>query len=520
MRLDFWNNPLVVSALRVRYRGGGISQVSTVWLMLLVAVGLGMDYFRDHIEPPWELGIRWTRLYFLILYGGQWVVSCAVASFTVAASMHAEVANRTLDFQRIAALRPREMLLGKMFGEPVQAYLMALAALPLAVWCWGIGVPGLTLPVLALLYLNLFTSILLFSAAGLVVKVEQKEGKPTGGGAGLVVWFGPLVSGFVAAAGGASVLSRPAAVTVMSLVAPVPGFASLVQGDAFAFPASFFGVSVPALLLTPLCQLAAAAVFFRVMERRLRWPLAPALGKPLAYLLLAVIDLVAAALLADPAAGTSTVQRVVVFGIVHLAAGVVLLGLTMPGGEGVAGWVWRYRGRCPWWRDLAVGERSPADLVGPVFAVIGGVILGLGVLWPALAQNGPAGAGTAVRVALAWWGLVTLLTLVVSGLSARLTFVPKVESMPLVLVLLGLIDLSTYGVGCYYDLDAVRQLSATGLAASWLGGQETLSPVPLLVIYAVLAVLAWLGWRRRLRKLEAEVDAQLGRMGVVAGKAP
>jgi hypothetical protein len=318
------------------------------------------------------------------------------------------------------------------------------------------------------------------------------------------------------AAGGGTVLSRPAAATVMSLLAPVPGFAGLAHGDAFLFPASLFGVDVPALLLTPVCQLVVAAVFFRVMERRLRWPLAPALGKPLAYLLLALIDLLAAGVLADPGTALGTVPRVVVFGIVHLAASVVLLGLAMPGGDGVAAWVWRHRGRLPWWRDLAVGERSPAELVAPAFAVIGAALGGLGVLLPALAQNGWGEAETAGEVALAWWGLVTLLTLTVAGLAQRLTLVPKVEGMPLVLTLFGVLDVSTYAVGCYYGLDAVRQLSMTGLAAPWLEGQAGLSPVPLLLVYAVAAGLAWRLWRRRLRRLVAEVDDRLRAMGVPA----
>ena len=39
MHLDFWNNPIVVSAFRVQMRRGGLFTITSIYVMLLVAGG-------------------------------------------------------------------------------------------------------------------------------------------------------------------------------------------------------------------------------------------------------------------------------------------------------------------------------------------------------------------------------------------------------------------------------------------------------------------------------------------------
>jgi hypothetical protein len=519
MNLDFWNNPLVVSSLRVRYRRGGIMGLSVLWLLVLLGIGMLLYSFRKEVSSPSDFGLPWQQVYFLILYAGQWVVSCVVACLGVAASMNAEVNERTLDFQRIAALSPRQILLGKMLGEPIQAYLLALTSLPLAAWCAAAGVPGLTLPVLLLLYLNLFTSILLFSASGLVVRLELKDGKAQGGAAWFVVGVAVGVTAWSIWMGGASMLATPGLATASALLAPIPAYAGLIRGDAFHFPVALFGVVGPSLLMTPVCQLIAAAVFFRVMERRLTHPVAPALSKRMAYLLLAGIDVLTAGMLYEPGpTGLPTEQRIVLFCVIHLAAALVLIGLATPGWEALASWVWRYRGRRPWMFDLWLGERSPADLVGPTACAIGGAVLGLLVLWPAILPSGAAQRQDVLGLALAAWTVTSLLILLAGFLAQWLAFAARIEggtAMLLGVVLLGVLDGVLHGIGAYYRLDVVRQMSASALLGNWAANSPTpLHPGPLLLLQAAAVVMLWSVWRRRLHVLAAEVDAQLQRMAI------
>src|SRR6516162_9872647 len=95
MRFDFWNNPLVVSAFRVKYRRGGLFVTTTLYLAALTMLGVVLEYYNQTLFP----GLRWQDNYFLALLGIQYLVSCMTAASATASSMKSEVANRTLDFQ-------------------------------------------------------------------------------------------------------------------------------------------------------------------------------------------------------------------------------------------------------------------------------------------------------------------------------------------------------------------------------------------------------------------------------------
>src|SRR3954471_17550153 len=115
MSWAFWENPIVVSAFRVRYRRATPLRTTTVYLMLLTAGGAVMQYYDR------QLGGTWPRNYYLVLMGLQFTVSALIALSATSASVRSEVTNRTLDFQRIAALSPRQIILGKLLGEPAMA---------------------------------------------------------------------------------------------------------------------------------------------------------------------------------------------------------------------------------------------------------------------------------------------------------------------------------------------------------------------------------------------------------------
>ena len=104
MRIDFWNNPIVVSAFRVKYRRGGLFNVAALYLLLLTAGGVVLFYYYDLFRGGWP----WARTYFVCLMSLQFIVSTVIAASATSASMRTEVASRTLDFQRIAALSPRQ----------------------------------------------------------------------------------------------------------------------------------------------------------------------------------------------------------------------------------------------------------------------------------------------------------------------------------------------------------------------------------------------------------------------------
>ncbi len=172
MKLDFWNNPIIVSAFRVRYRRGGFTSGLAPYLIGLTALGAGLEYYQDKLTVPW------TSIYYPVLMGFQFLMSGVMASAATAGSMRAEVMNRTLDFQRIATLTPRQILVGKLLGEPAIAYLFSMSTFPLAMWCFLAG--GVDFEVMILMYVNLATTLLLCGATGLIGRLELPAGQPMG----------------------------------------------------------------------------------------------------------------------------------------------------------------------------------------------------------------------------------------------------------------------------------------------------------------------------------------------------
>ena len=120
----------------------------------------------------------------------------------------------------------------------------------------------------------------------------------------------------------------------------------------------FWGVKLPYLVVTPIVQLALAALFFEGMARKLRSPLDPMLSKLQAYALLIVVDVVAAGILFGniPLDGLNVMS--VEFCLVHLVAGLIVIMIVTPRGEAYLSWVWRLRGRSTWLRDSWLGARS------------------------------------------------------------------------------------------------------------------------------------------------------------------
>ena len=55
MRFDFWNNPLVVSAFRRKYRRGGPSQTLMLYPLTLLTIGMAFAYLQTPLVPTPDL---------------------------------------------------------------------------------------------------------------------------------------------------------------------------------------------------------------------------------------------------------------------------------------------------------------------------------------------------------------------------------------------------------------------------------------------------------------------------------
>src|SRR5438876_11466801 len=134
MKLDFWNNPIVVSSFRVRARKGNLMHWLIGYPVLLLLVGTAVPYFL----PP-QATRDWPRIAFYILIGLQILLLGIMAGSATSASMKAEVAKQTLDFQRISSLSARQILLGKLLAESATPFFLAVSTFPLGVLCFAVG---------------------------------------------------------------------------------------------------------------------------------------------------------------------------------------------------------------------------------------------------------------------------------------------------------------------------------------------------------------------------------------------
>src|SRR5687767_10128297 len=116
MTFDFWNNPLVVSALRIKHRRWVSAGAASMYVLVLLGLGLVLYTYQHALPAPWP------RVWFLSIVALQFMVSSLLAMVATFSSLQTEIVNRTLDYQRIVALSPGQILLGKLLGESAGSY--------------------------------------------------------------------------------------------------------------------------------------------------------------------------------------------------------------------------------------------------------------------------------------------------------------------------------------------------------------------------------------------------------------
>ena len=341
MRLDYWNHPLVTSAFRVRFRGSGPSiMAATYFLGLVIAGGMLHHYLAENVQ------YSWIRVYFICLIATETIAAGLFAMMGTHQSMHAEVTNRTLDYQRIAAIPPRDILIGKLVGEPVQGYLMALAGLPLLIWCCGMGaVPP---AVLAMLLVQIVTTAILLGAIGLVHPLDTSGDKAK--------ISGRLIRNVALVIVGVYVMqltiflpfmtTNPLVQIPLGMLTPSFAITGVAREQPTLYGLPFFNWELPWLYVTPISQLAIAAVILHTMTRRLVSPVNVALAKPTAYAIMALIDVLIAGAIMDARAIPAPLEgRVAAFCLAHLVFSLFIALTITPGRDCLKSWLWRFRGR-------------------------------------------------------------------------------------------------------------------------------------------------------------------------------
>lgn len=378
MQADFWNNPLVVSAVRLKYRRGSPGLTTSAYMLALMGIGMLFLYYQN------QMTVSPVRTFLVVVLSIQLALSSVLALFGVSSSINAEVVNRTLDFQRIVSLGPKEILLGKAIGEPALAYFFMMATVPFAVLCWTLG--AVSAWAIVWFYVNLLTSLLMLATIGTLhtlVPPTTASGKQRGSGSLIGFLIVPMFFIPSLMAGGMGPLRDSWLGTAINLLTPLGSLIGLYEGDPWMARVNLWGIAIPSLYFAPIVQMGVASCVLAAMSRRLKNTIDPPITKPRAYAMLLVFDLfLAGASYSQWLAGEPADGLMYIFTMAHLSCAMLLLLTLSPSRAGLISWVWNIRARRPWLMEQYAGDRSPVSLVLPIFCAIGAVTLLVGFVLP------------------------------------------------------------------------------------------------------------------------------------------
>jgi hypothetical protein len=391
--MDFWNNPIVVSAMRLKYRKSSPGILAALWAMGLLAIGVVLHYVA--LREPFPV----AKTFLLIIFCVHFVLCGVIAMFSTSSSMNAEVVNRTLDFQRIVSLSPQAILVGKMIGEPTITYFLAMASVPFAVLCWAAG--GGSFGEILFLYINLASFILMAASLGLIHSLTPPtpgaNRQRSGGGAAFIVLFVVLPQLLIHTG---RAINAPVVGEFLQLLTPIGSLMSFWQGSAWLAHVTLWGFELPSLVVGPVMQLAIAAWVVAAMARRLKNPIDPAVPKRRAYLTVLVLDaLLAGICFSKWRDGASPGALAFGFCFGHLVFCLLLVFAIVPRQTAVMSWIWRRRPNASRLRDLALADRSEISLAALILGLIGPAALVVAFIVPMNLLGGKDGANAAIAPA-------------------------------------------------------------------------------------------------------------------------
>ena len=511
MHLDFWNNPLIVSSLRIRYRRGSLMNVLTTYFLVLVAGGAILFYYRARVPGPFPHNLL------LGVLGAQFLISFIAASSTTSGSLRNEVVNRTLDFQRIATLSPFQILTGKLLGEASFAFLSIIPTIPLTVYCCLIlGVEGMNLLNLVLVYVTVLTTTILSGSLGLLQPLETDPSgkvKPANNlGAVMLGSFFCCVPALVT--GGTSLLMRPWSAALVGVFTPIPTFVGIHQNDPWQYSLLFFGQHIPFILFTPISQLVLAGLILHAMIRRLVNPSRTIISRRVAFLLLFAFDLIVAGIFYDDLQRFSLLIRTAAFWLAHSLYAIFLVSLVTPNRDSLWSWLWRFRGRSSWLHDRALGDRSVNTLVLVIIAGIGLFdYLGL-VILPAIFVFTPVTVSQFLPEAIQIGVACSILFLAVGSLFQFMLVAFESNGRSLFFTLLLLLILPVDLAGRYYRIDFLVSLTPSGQFGYWFHDEPSQSLFAMVAVYAAILLLTQVGTHRVIGAMSRIVAGKLERMQV------
>ena len=276
--LNFWNNPELVRHRRAELRRSRAIGTALVVVALCILIGLAcwakhdseMQSLRRYAEwnhatteqiqvmeqrNPIEF---WFLFYRSLIYAQLGVLTFWVL-FSCAQSVSAERERKTWDFQRTTRLQPRELLIGKLFGEPVLAYFVVLCCMPITVVAGLLGEAKFLHIVYA--YTLIFSSAIFLGLIGLwISSLFESRSR----GVGLIGTIG--IYAIIALSTSLAEENFPG----FAALSPLTGIVSLLRPRNAVSPPAIFNHIVPWVFVSLLLYVLIGVWFVVMLLRNLK----------------------------------------------------------------------------------------------------------------------------------------------------------------------------------------------------------------------------------------------------------
>lgn len=280
--LKFWRNPEFIRHVRAELRPARALTVAFVVFLLCALIGLAcwaqhQEYLDRVLENAQRYGGTWVADAERVQQEGnrpawnllaQWLIGLQAglltfwSLFSCAQAVSGERDRKTWDFQRTTSLRPAELLVGKLLGEPILAYFATLCVLPLTLYACVAG--GLGIGNLLAAYISIFATALFLGLGGLWISTLLETRSRGVGLIGALAFYMIVVGMFGFADSWFPGLSA------FSPLAALRSILELRLDGARAIMPTLFGREIPWLLMTLLLCASFGAWLALMLVRNLK----------------------------------------------------------------------------------------------------------------------------------------------------------------------------------------------------------------------------------------------------------
>jgi ABC-type transport system involved in multi-copper enzyme maturation permease subunit len=264
--LSFWTNPEFVRHRRAELRSTRAITVAVIVLLMCVLLGMACWSFKQNelanlqrngavfANQAWQNRAEYLQqnfaqetwlLFYRWLIGLQGVALTFWTLFSCAQSVSGERDRKTWDFQRTTSLTASEILIGKLFGEPILVYFAVACATPITLIAGVAG--GLSFGTVISVFIFLSATSLFLGLGGMWLSTLLESRTRSVGLIAALALYGFSLGVYNMRASG---LPGLAAISPLMAISDLLGHSPEVSH--FHFEAVLFGHIVPWLLMNIL----------------------------------------------------------------------------------------------------------------------------------------------------------------------------------------------------------------------------------------------------------------------------